>query len=103
MDSGMFFKLCAGGTPQEVQTALELLLKNGADVNARNKDDVTVLGLALLYHSSPEIFELLLKYGADVNVPDKFGVRVLDLAEYGNPEVVDLLMKYGAEGWRRTL
>ena len=77
---------------------VELLIANGADVNA--KDDV--LELTPLHRAAAigykEIAELLITNGANVNAKDVDGETPLDLAikqEY--PETADLLRKHGGK------
>jgi len=48
----------------------ELLLKNGADVHARNKKNATPLHIACLLTKNSKIIEMLFKYHALVNVID---------------------------------
>ena len=80
------------GHSQAVQT----LLDNRADINARDDNSTTALMIAALVQSK-ELVELLLKNGADPNVKAKEGVTALMLAE-ANPHkgVIEVLKKYGA-------
>ncbi len=77
----------------------ELLLENGADVNARNVTGMTPLHWAVyLGFQDDDVIELLLEAGADVNAKTKEGQTPVDLAgELGNEEVVELLKKPGAK------
>ena len=45
---------------------MKLLLENGADVNARDKDERT----ALMFAKNAEMAKLLLENGADANAKD---------------------------------
>jgi ankyrin repeat protein len=71
-------------------------LLEGADVNARDRDDRTVL-MHAASRSSGEVVEVLLRSGADVSVRDRAGRTALDFAKrYGDPnagrtEIVKLL------------
>jgi ankyrin repeat protein len=57
-----------------------VLLKAGADVNARNVIGWTPLMYASKY-SNPELISILLKAGADVNAKNADGVTALDYAK----------------------
>ena len=74
----------------------ELLINEGADVNAKDK------GWTPLYHAAwrghKEVAELLIAKGADVNMKDVEGVTPLHLAaDRGHTEVVELLITAGAD------
>ena len=67
-------RLAEWRNPEEI----EMFLKNGADVNAKNEEDFSVLELILMGHdrhySRPEywnraVFEVLHKYDTDPDVP----------------------------------
>ncbi len=72
---------------------VELLLKNKADVNAKDAFNTT----ALMYAASSgnkEIVELLLSYGADVHAIDGQGNTVLSAAkESKNKAIIKLIEK----------
>ncbi len=75
---------------------VQLLLENGADVEALNLKGETPLTLALQAQRINSVIHLL-KHGADANTQNKGGGTALHLAlEKANPELVDLLMKAGA-------
>jgi ankyrin repeat protein len=61
---------------------VELLLKNGASVDAWNDRRVTVL-MRAAYLGSPEIMKMLLDAGADLTVVDRDGYLVQDWAQMG--------------------
>ena len=50
-----------------------LLIKAGADVNAKDKYGVTPLHRAAAYNENPEVITILIKAGADVNAKDSDG------------------------------
>jgi ankyrin repeat protein len=80
--------------------AVELLLKHGAPVDARNNRGETPLS-QVKYCGSPakavEIAAMLLRHGADVNVANDYGEPPLfDIARFGLPDVIELLLKHGA-------
>ena len=77
----------------------ELLIANGADVNAKDKDrsGSTPLSKAVI-EGHNEIVELLIAKGADVNAKDGYGNTPLDWAiKYKHPKIADLLRKHGGK------
>jgi ankyrin repeat protein len=77
------------------------LIRDGADVNARNNDGWTPLMLAAGHSTSPEIVTVLLEKGAAIESRDDFGLTPLLLAARSShsksPEIVRLLLDKGAE------
>ena len=76
---------------------IELLLANGADVNAKMEGDVTPLILSI-FKKDKRIVELLLANGADVNAKMEGGITLLHVAYLeGNKEIIKLLIANGAD------
>ena len=74
-----------------------MLLKAGADVNAKTKDGETALMVALL-EGHTESVNALIKAGADVNAKDiKGGTALMLAALYGQAEDIKLLLNAGAD------
>ena len=149
-----FARLCRKGTAQQVRDALRnganpnatnrfheetalmhaarsntpevvsILLKAGAEVNAKTEKGRTALGFAASSNTpevvsillkagakvdsdamvsagsneDPEVVSILLKAGGDVNAKDKYGkTALMYAARYSTPEVVSLLLTAGAE------
>ncbi|EAX96248.1 hypothetical protein TVAG_205340 [Trichomonas vaginalis G3] len=63
----------------EVNDLIELLLSNGANVNAKNFDGLTPLHLASLL-STKEIVEILISHGAEINPISENELTPLDVA-----------------------
>jgi len=76
---------------------IDLLIANGADVNAKAEGDVTPLLLSI-FKKDKRIAELLLAHGADVNTKMKGGITLLHFAYLeGDKEIIDLLIANGAD------
>lgn len=75
-------------------TMVELLIKNGADVNFQDIAGQTAL-MAACSHGKIETAQFLLKNGADPDLKTYLGMNALDLAE--TPEIMQLLLEYGAK------
>lgn len=76
---------------------VEELIKQGANVNAKDVEDYTAL-INASSNGHKEIVELLIKYKADVNAIDNLGWSVLMHASInGNKDIVKLLLKNKAD------
>ncbi|CAH1165751.1 unnamed protein product [Phyllotreta striolata] len=76
---------------------VELLLRHGADVHAKDKGGLVPLHNACSY-GHYEVTELLVKHGASVNVADLWKFTPLhEAAAKGKYEIVKLLLKHGAD------
>jgi len=74
---------------------LELMLKNGAQVNDTDRGGQTALVFAV-GNNQKDIAELLIKHGADVNVVTR--VRAIPrLHRTRDKEMLELLLKHGAD------
>jgi ankyrin repeat protein len=83
---------------QENEAMAQLLVAEGADVMAKDKDEVTALDLAV-ENGVDKITRLLVKSGANTTVTNKNGVTVLHRAAgqwRENGEILQLLIEKGA-------
>lgn len=77
--------------------AAQLLIANGADVNAVNYRRWTPLHIAVL-NGHHDLVVLLLDSGANVNAQDERGRTALHIANFNNrPELVELILERGAD------
>ena len=77
---------------------VELLIANGADVNAKRDGGAGGTPLHFAAGGLNEIAELLIAAGAEVNANDDRGATPLDWAVgHKHPEIADLLRKHGGK------
>jgi cytohesin len=82
---------------------VELLLANGADVKARDGNDVTPLHLAAAT-GQPTLIEMLIAKGANINARSKEGVTPLYVAaKLDRARAAETLIAHGAEIDARTV
>ena len=102
----------SGGTPLHIaaltdqKEIAELLLENGADINARAKDEFGATPLSwAAFLGNKRVVEFLVEAGADVNASDRFGFTPLDAAldetvdvdKEVKDEIADFLRANGAK------
>lgn len=76
---------------------VKTLLREGADVNARNHEGRTALMFAIINFHTATVSELL-RFGADVNAQADDGCTPLILAAFnGDAEVAEALLARGAD------
>jgi len=93
--SAAIFDMKQMATEDNMLPMLELLLKNGSDVNALNNNGKTPLHAAAQFGAPEKLIAVLLKNSADVNARDKFGKTPLHYAN--SAETVKILIKNGAD------
>jgi hypothetical protein len=89
-NGGTALMLAAMGGKREMA---ELLLDNGADVNAMSRDGNTALMFAVLF-AHRDVVQLLMEHGADTKIKNKLGGTALTVSG-GKPELLALLMSPG--------
>ena len=73
---------------------MQLLIEKGADINARNKQDLTPLHIAVS-KGHIKIIELLVSKEADTNIKDERGRTAIQLAERHKsfPDIIRILKR----------
>lgn len=77
---------------------IELLVENGADINAKGCfSEMTPLMIAAQNSDNPAVIEAMVKYGADVNEKNMGDLSAVDYAAYKNknPAILETLFRYG--------
>ena len=90
------FSILHGAVMSESEELIKFLIKNGADVNAKNDEGITPLHIVLY----PEIAQILIAHGAVINAVSKNGDTPLHvMAAEGDQtlDVVELLLENGAD------
>jgi ankyrin repeat protein len=87
----------ADAAEKQDRAKIDVLLKQGADVNFPHVDGMTALHWAAHHDDLPTATRLL-RAGADAKAANRYGVTPLSLAcTNGNTELVELLLKAGAD------
>jgi ankyrin repeat protein len=82
---------------EDSEKVVEILLENGADVNAQGGYYGNALQAAS-HIGNEKVVKMLLQYGANVNVQGGYYGNALQAASYlGNEKVVKMLLQYGAD------
>lgn len=89
-NGGTALMLAAMGGKREMA---ELLLDNGADVNAMSRDGNTALMFAVLF-GHRDVVQLLVEHGADTKIKNKLGGTALTVSS-AKPELRAMLMSPG--------
>lgn len=97
IEDGEYGNLLVTASYRGHSRVIQLLLDDGADVNAESDDHDTALRAAS-YEGNYEVVQLLLANGADVNAKsDKYGTALQTASSEGHDEVVRLLLDNGAD------
>lgn len=77
---------------------MKLLIENGADVNLKNKMNMTALTIAVISNKI-EAVKLLLDNGAETDIPSTINDKtpIMFAKENRNKEIIELLQKYSKE------
>jgi len=97
LDKGLAEAVAAGDIPK-----LRMLLDQGAEINARNKEGETTLMVAAL-EGRTDMVRFLIEKGADLNARDGVGATPLLYAALGGSvEAIKLLIDKGADPNAKT-
>jgi ankyrin repeat protein len=90
----MLLKTASHATPEEVSR----LIKEGAQVNVRDQNEMSPLMLAAHFNDNPGVLHILISAGADIHAHDRHAQTALTLAasHNGNSEVLRTLIDLGA-------
>ena len=76
---------------------VKLLVERSADVNDKDREEVTILHYAI-HSDNPELIKYLIEKGANVNAKNRFGETVLHYAVCrNNLELAKILVEKGAD------
>jgi ankyrin repeat protein len=86
------------GTQEQVNRSAQLLIENGADVNIRGSDGITLLMDCSYQQDNSYIASSLLDHGAEIEaVNDDLRTPLMVACEYGRPNMTRLLVSRGAQ------
>ena len=71
--------------------SLDMVVKYGADINAKDNNGRTALMYAVAFNPNPEVVKYLLAHGADAKITDLQGKTALDYAS--DNEIIQLLKR----------
>jgi ankyrin repeat protein len=100
----MWSKLLLNSIMDKDAIFYKLAIKNGANVNAKPEDGISLLSLVIRMEETNKIdlVKYLLKHCANPNDADSLGQSLLHIAAARtNLEVIDLLFKYGANPYSK--
>lgn len=78
------------------EIVVDLLLKNGAEINEKDMDQRMALQLAAVY-GQERVVQLLLEHGAKIHTRSDSKTALHIVAGHGHEKVVQLLLKHGAD------
>ncbi len=85
-------------TDPQVLEAVDILLNQGANINAQTRDGDTAVILAGWISGNLDLVTLLVERGADVNIPNNNGdTPLIDAAYKGRNEILEYLLENGAD------
>lgn len=80
------------------QEFIDILLNQGANINAQAHDGETALLMAGLSSNNRDLITFLVERGADVNLSNEHGCTpLMDAAELGKNEILEYLLAKGAD------